>query len=97
MTGQNAKSGWNHTALSNRLGIEYPIIQGPLGGLSSHRFLTKSLSGVAKKAEPPDLFPMWAGQSANLSRHTDATTLLRSLVYEVSLIADAVFRWNAAR
>jgi hypothetical protein len=64
----------------NRLGTEYPIIQGPLGGLPSHRFLMKSLSGVAEKAERPDLFPMWAGQSANLSRHRDATTILRSLV-----------------
>jgi hypothetical protein len=80
MTGQNAISGWNHRPLSNRLGTEYPIIQGPLGGLSSHRFLMKSLSGVAEKAERPDLFPMWAGQSANLSRLTDATTILRSLV-----------------
>jgi hypothetical protein len=80
MTGQNTISGWNHRPLSNRLGTEYPIIQGPLGGLSSHRFLMKSLSGVAEKAERPDLFPMWAGQSANLSRLTDATTILRSLV-----------------
>ena len=81
----------------NRLGTEYPIIQGPLGGLPSHRFLMKSLSGVAEKAERPDLFPMWAGQSANLSRHTDAATLLRTLVSEVPLIAGAVIRWNAAR
>jgi nitronate monooxygenase len=37
MTGQNAISGWNHRPLSNRLGTEYPIIQGPLGGLPSQR------------------------------------------------------------
>jgi hypothetical protein len=80
MTGQNANSGWNHRPLSNRLGTEYAIIQALLGGLSSHRFLTKCLSGVAEKAERPDLFPMWAGPSANLSRHTDATTILRPLV-----------------
>src|SRR5580704_8860316 len=28
-------STWNKTRVSNRLGIEYPIIQGPLGGFSS--------------------------------------------------------------
>ena len=61
------------------------------------RFLMRSLSGAAEKAGRPELFPMWAGQSANLARHTDATTLLQSLVADVSGIADAVVRWNAAR
>jgi hypothetical protein len=28
---------WNNTRISSRLGIEYPIIQGPLGGLSSQQ------------------------------------------------------------
>jgi nitronate monooxygenase len=28
---------WNQTRLTERLGIEYPIVQGPLGGLSSQR------------------------------------------------------------
>jgi nitronate monooxygenase len=74
----------------NRPGVD--LLPYPL-----QRFLMKSLSSPAEKAERPELFPMWAGQSANLSRHTDATTLLRSLVSEVSLIADAVVRWNAAR
>jgi nitronate monooxygenase len=35
MTKQN--SAWNRTRVSNKLGIEYPIIQGPLGGFSSQR------------------------------------------------------------
>jgi nitronate monooxygenase len=61
------------------------------------RFLMKSLSGAAEKAGRSELFPMWAGQSANLGRHTDATTLLRSLVADVALVADAVARWKAAR
>lgn len=34
---------WNQTRVSERLGIEYPIIQGPLGGLSSQR-LTAAVS-----------------------------------------------------
>jgi len=34
---------WNQTRVSEALGIEYPIIQGPLGGLSSQR-LTAAVS-----------------------------------------------------
>lgn len=34
---------WNHTRVSKALGIVYPIIQGPLGGLSSQR-LTAAVS-----------------------------------------------------
>src|ERR1700734_2356516 len=36
-------SAWNRTRVSNKLGIQYPIIQGPLGGLSSQR-LTAAVS-----------------------------------------------------
>src|SRR6201996_8256724 len=34
---------WNRTRVSAALGIEYPIIQGPLGGLSTQR-LTATVS-----------------------------------------------------
>ena len=34
---------WNRNRLTARLGIDYPIIQGPLGGLSSQR-LTAAVS-----------------------------------------------------
>jgi nitronate monooxygenase len=34
---------WNKTRLSDRLGIDYPIVQGPLGGLSSQK-LTAAVS-----------------------------------------------------
>ena len=34
---------WNETRISSSLGIEYPIIQGPLGGLSTQR-LTAAVS-----------------------------------------------------
>ncbi len=36
-------TAWNQTRVSEVLGIEYPIIQGPLGGLSSQR-LTAAVS-----------------------------------------------------
>src|SRR4051794_9093169 len=36
-------AAWTHTALTSRLGIEYPVVQGPLGGLASQR-LTAAVS-----------------------------------------------------
>src|SRR5262245_14905298 len=39
----DSSSPWNKTRISSRLGIEYPIIQGPLGGLSTQR-LTAAVS-----------------------------------------------------
>src|SRR5260221_6619029 len=36
-------ASWNQNRLSEKLGIEYPIIQGPLGGLSSQE-LTAAVS-----------------------------------------------------
>src|SRR5579871_6710933 len=36
-------ASWNKNRLTAKLGIEYPIIQGPLGGLSSQR-LTAAVS-----------------------------------------------------
>ena len=39
----NSSMQWNKTRVSSRLGIEYPIIQGPLGGLSTQR-LTATVS-----------------------------------------------------
>jgi hypothetical protein len=43
MAGQDETSNWNRTRFSKRVGIEYPIVQGPLGGLSSQR-LTATVS-----------------------------------------------------
>ena len=53
------------------------------------RTLIKQLSGAAEKAGRVDLLPMWAGQSANLARYTDAHELLAKLVSEVSAIRAA--------
>jgi nitronate monooxygenase len=39
----NSSAEWNKTRVSSSLGIEYPIIQGPLGGLSTQR-LTATVS-----------------------------------------------------
>ena len=36
-------ASWNRNRLTEKLGIDYPLIQGPLGGLSSQR-LTAAVS-----------------------------------------------------
>jgi nitronate monooxygenase len=54
------------------------------------RALMRNLSIPAEKAGRPDLLPLWAGQSANLSRCTDVQVLLDTLVNEASEIGSAV-------
>jgi nitronate monooxygenase len=61
------------------------------------RALMRELSIPAEKAGRADLLPLWAGQSANLSRCTDVNTLLDTLVNEVSEIGSAVQSWSAHR
>ena len=61
------------------------------------RALVRHLSIPAEKAERPELLPLWAGQSANLSRYTDVSALLDALVNEVSLIGGVVQHWSAHR
>jgi nitronate monooxygenase len=61
------------------------------------RILMRSLSIPAEKAGRTELLPLWAGQSASLSRHTDVRALLDSLVKEVSEIGGAVQGWSADR
>jgi nitronate monooxygenase len=43
------------------------------------------------------LLPLWAGQSATLSRCTDVRAVLDKLVTEVSLIGGTVQLWSAHR
>jgi nitronate monooxygenase len=74
----------------NRPGVE--ILPYPL-----QRALVKNLVTLAEKAAKPELLQLWAGQSANLARQTDAKTLLQTLVTEVSTVADPVIRWNSER
>ena len=61
------------------------------------RALVRHLAIPAEKAGRPELLPLWAGQSANLSRCTDAHTLLDTLVNEVSEIGGTVQSWSAHR
>jgi nitronate monooxygenase len=61
------------------------------------RALVRYLSIPAEKAEKSELLPLWAGQSANLSRYTDVRALLDTLIREISEIGDAVQNWSAHR
>jgi nitronate monooxygenase len=61
------------------------------------RALVRNLSIPAQKAGRPDLLPLWAGQSANLSQCSDVRTLLDTLVNEVSQIGSAVQSWSSRR
>ena len=74
----------------NRPGVEtlpYPLQRG----------LVKNLATLAEKAEKSELLQLWAGQSANLSRQSDAKKLLETLVSEVSAIAGPVLHWSRSR
>ncbi len=61
------------------------------------RALVRHLSIPAEKAGRPELLPLWAGQSANLSRCTDVRALLDTLVKDISEIGGAVQNWSAYR
>jgi len=61
------------------------------------RALVRHLSIPAEKAGRPELLPLWAGQSANLSRCTDVRALLDTLVKETSEIGGTVQSWSAHR
>jgi nitronate monooxygenase len=61
------------------------------------RALVRHLSIPAEKAGRLELLPLWAGQSANLSRCADVHALLDTLVNEVSEIGSAVQSWSAHR
>lgn len=47
------------------------------------RALVKNLTALAEQSARPDLLQLWAGQSANLTRHTSADAFLRQLVAEI--------------
>jgi nitronate monooxygenase len=61
------------------------------------RALVRHLSIPAEKAGRPELLPLWAGQSASLSRYTEVRTLLDTLVVEISEIGTAVQTWSKNR
>lgn len=61
------------------------------------RALVRHLSIPAERAGRRELLPLWAGQSARLSRCEDVHAFLGNLVAQVSAIGGPVQRWSAAR
>lgn len=76
--------------LLNRPGT--PFLPYPL-----QRGVIRQLAMPAEAAGRADLLPLWAGQSAALSRHNDVSALLTSLVEGAAAIAGPVTRWSDAR
>lgn len=90
-TGRLARGIYNQLLEEvNRAGVE--ILPYPL-----QRALVRNLAVLAERASKLDLVPLWAGQSAGLSRQSDTKTLLQSLVAEVSDIAGHALRWSQER
>lgn len=69
-----------------------PILPYPL-----QRGVIRQLAIPAEAAGRMDLLPLWAGQSATLSRCTNVPALLTSLVEEAAELGGAVARWSDAR
>ncbi len=90
-TGRTARGIYNRLMEElNRPGTE--ILPYPL-----QRALVKHLSIPAEAAGRADLLPLWAGQSAGLSRGTDAGEFLKALIDEVSAVAGQVMAWSVNR
>jgi nitronate monooxygenase len=90
-TGRLAR-GVRNQLLDELNGPEAEILPYPL-----QRFLVKNLSVPAEKAARPELLPLWAGQSASLSREPDAKVLLQTLVSEIAELSGPVLHWNRER
>jgi nitronate monooxygenase len=70
---------WNHNRLTARLGIEYPIIQGPLGGLSSQR-LTAAVSNF--------------GGLGSYGAHSRTPDEIRAVIAEIRSLTSRPFAMN---
>lgn len=74
-----ASQQWNETRVSARLGIEYPIIQGPLGGLSTQR-LTAAVSNF--------------GGLGSFGAHGLAPSAIKDVIAEVRAMTTKPFAMN---
>jgi nitronate monooxygenase len=59
--------------------------------------LVRSLGIPAEAESRSDLMPLWAGQSASLSRYTNVSAFLSSLVDEMADIAGPIISWGTTR
>ncbi|HET9402610.1 MAG TPA: nitronate monooxygenase [Candidatus Acidoferrales bacterium] len=72
-------SAWNRTRVSNKLGIEYPIIQGPLGGFSSQR-LTAAVSNF--------------GGLGSFGAHSLTPPAIQDVIAEIRALTNKPFAMN---
>src|ERR1700692_633597 len=72
-------ASWNRNRLTERLGIGYPIIQGPLGGLSSQR-LTAAVSNF--------------GGLGSFGAHGLAPSAIQEVVAEIRSLTNKPFAMN---
>ena len=87
-TGRLAR-GIHNQLLEELNGAGVEILPYPL-----QRALVKNLAVPAEGAGKVEFVPMWAGQSAGLSREHSAKALFEALVAEVSMIARPVLDWS---
>ena len=74
-----SRLAWNKTRVSDKLGVEYPIIQGPLGGLSSQR-LTAAVSNF--------------GALGSFGAHSLAPSAIQEVIAEIRSLTNKPFAMN---
>jgi hypothetical protein len=72
-------ASWNRNRLTAKLGIDYPIVQGPLGGLSSHR-LTAAVSNF--------------GGLGSFGAHTLAPEAIKDAITQIRSLTSKPFAMN---
>src|SRR3984957_19761105 len=75
----NSLSQWNVTRISSSLGIEYPIMHGPLGGLSTQR-LTATVSNF--------------GGLGSFGAHSLAPSVIKDAIAEIRALTTKPFGMN---
>src|SRR5271163_5315978 len=79
MANQVGSKSWTDNRLTSRLGLQYPIIQGPLGGLSSQR-LTAAVSNY--------------GGLGSFGAHGFKPETIRNVVREIKALTTKPFAMN---
>src|SRR6185295_8521662 len=79
LTMAKRNSAWNRTRVSEKLGIRYPIIQGPLGGFASQR-LTAAVSNF--------------GGLGSFGAHGLPPSAIKDVIAELRSMTDKPFAMN---
>src|SRR5450755_830095 len=79
MQGMIMPASWNQNRLTAKLGIEYPIVQGPLGGLSSQR-LTAAVSNF--------------GGLGSFGAHSLSPDAIKDVIAEIRSLTSKPFAMN---